>query len=290
MAALYALGALGQNEARAFEAHIREGCAACQRELLEFEGVVGAVGSGAESAAPPAYLRDLLKARLEKETQVTSQEAAQASIIPFPLQHQAGEPTRHVPRPSHGRTWLAWAVAASLLIALIGSLLLWRSDRRALQASVNESREERLAAVRESEELRKRAARETVRAEELAQINSVIASPNQFEVLSLKPTGDAPATMAASAGAVYWNKRDQRWVVSADLPTPPEGKAYQLWFVTDGAPVSAGMMEPDETGHGFMVVNVPANIEKIVAAAVTLEPQGGSVQPTMPILAMGKAT
>jgi hypothetical protein len=158
-----------------------------------------------------------------------------------------------------------------------------------LQASINESREERLAAARESEELRRRVTKESARADEMAQINSVIASPDQFEVLSLKPTVDAPATMAASAGTVYWNKRDQRWVVTADLPKPPEGKAYQLWFVTDGGPMSAGLMEPDETGHGFMVVNVPANVEKIVAAAVTLEPQGGSAQPTMPILAMGKA-
>jgi anti-sigma-K factor RskA len=290
MAALYALGALGQNEARAFEAHLHEGCAACLQELQEYEGVVGAIGSSAEELAPPVYLRDLLKARLEKETQVSSQaETAQGAIIPFPIQHQTREPARNTLQSSPLRTWHAWVIAASLLIALLGSLLLWRSDRRALQASINNSREETLAAVKESEELRRRVIKGNARAEELAQINSVIASPSQFEVLSLKPTGDAPATMASSSGTVYWNKRDQRWVVTADLPNPPEGKAYQLWFVTDGAPVSAGLIEPDETGHGFTVVSVPANVEKIVAAAITLEPQGGSPQPTMPILAMGKA-
>jgi anti-sigma-K factor RskA len=290
IAALYALGALGQNEARAFEAHLREGCAVCQQELQEYDGVVGVIGSSTEAIAPPAYLRDLLKARLEKETQVPSQASTvQASIIPFPLQHQTGESAAGMPRSSHVRAWLPWAVATSLLIALLGSLLVWRTDRQALQASINESREEMLAAEKESEELRKRVVKENARAEEMAQINSVLATPDQHEVLSLKATADAPATMAASSGAVYWNKRDQRWVVTADLPKPPEGKAYQLWFVTDGAPVSAGLMEPDETGHGFMVVNVPANVEKIAAAAITLEPKGGSLQPTMPILAIGKA-
>jgi anti-sigma-K factor RskA len=289
-AALYALGALSQNEARAFEAHLREGCSICQRELQEYEGIVGMIGSSAEPIAPPTYLRDLLTARLEKETQVTSQAGtSQASIIPFPIQHQTSEPATRRTRTSPSRAWLPWAVAASLLIALLGSLMLWRSDRQALQASINASREETLAAERESEELRRIAAKENARADELAQVNAVLASPDQLEVLPLKATGDAPASMAASSGTVYWSKRDQRWVVTADLPKPPEGKAYQLWFVTDGAPVSAGLMEPDENGHRFMVINVPAHVEKIVAAAITLEPQGGSLQPTMPILAIGKA-
>jgi hypothetical protein len=175
------------------------------------------------------------------------------------------------------------------LIALLGSLLLWQGDRRALQASIDESKQERLAAQSESEELRASVNKERARAQELTQINSVLASPNQYEVLSLRATEDAPATMAASSATVYWNKQDQKWVVTADLPRPPEGKAYQLWFVTSGGPVSAGLIKPDETGHGFVVVNVPPDAEKIVAAAITLEPQNGSPQPTTPVIAAGKA-
>jgi len=290
IAALYALGALSQNEARAFESHLREGCAACQQEFEEFDRAVGTLGSSAEPVAPPAYLRDVLKARLDKETQAPVQTGPpQASIIPFPHQRKSIETHVERPRSPSARTWLPWAVAASLLIACLGSILLWQSERRALQASINRSKEETLAALRESEELKASLIKREARSQELAQINSVLASPDQHEVLSLNATEDAPATMAASSGTVYWNKQDHKWVVSADLPRPPEGKAYQLWFITSGGPVSAGLMKPDETGHGFMVVDVPSGGETIVAAAITLEPDGGSPQPTSPVLAMGKA-
>lgn len=288
-AALYALGALSQNEARAFEAHLSEGCVLCRQEFEEFDRLVGALGSDAEAVAPPAYLRDLLKARLEKEAQAPAQaEPMRSAILPFPNQTKTVEPAAHRPRSSQGRAWLPWAVAASLLIALLGSLLLWQGDRRNLKASINTSKEETVAALKDNEELRARASKESARAQELAQINSILASPDRHEILALKATENAPATMAASAGTVYWNKRDQKWLVTADLPRPPEGKAYQLWFVTKGAPVSAGLILPDETGHGFIVVNVPSSVESIVAAAITLEPQTGSTQPTTPILAIGK--
>jgi anti-sigma-K factor RskA len=273
VAALYALGALSQSEARAFEVHIQEGCSFCQQQLDEFEGVAGALASSTDEVAPPAYLRDLLKVRIEKESESLSQPpTAQASIIPFPDQHKAVASATKVDRPSKTRTWLPWAVAASLLIALLGSLLVWRNDRRTLQASINESKSEQNA-----------------KAQELAQIKSILASPDQYEVLSLKATPDAPATMTTTSGTVYWNKGDQKWVVTTDLPKPPEGKVYQLWFVTTGTPVSAGLIEPDEDGHGFLVVNVPQSVSTIVAAAITLEPRNGSPQPTMPILAVGKA-
>jgi anti-sigma-K factor RskA len=123
----------------------------------------------------------------------------------------------------------------------------------------------------------------------LAQINSVLAAAGQYEILSLKATESAPATMASASGTVYWDKKGQKWVVTTDLPQAPEGRAYQLWFVTSGAPVSAGLLGTDETGHGFMVVNVPPDAQAIVAAAITLEPKSGSAQPTSPILAVGKA-
>lgn len=289
IAALYALGALSQNEARAFESHLLEGCAACQQELEEFDRVVGALGASAEPVAAPTYLRDLLKARLDKEGQAPAQtDVPQASIIPFPHQRKSVEPTVEKPRSSPARTWLPWAVAASLLIAFLGSILLWQSDRRALQASIDESKEEKLAALRERDELRANMSKQEARSQELAQINTILASPDQHEVLSLKMTENAPATMAASSGTVYWSKQDHKWLVSADLPRPPEGKAYQLWFITSGGPVSAGIMKPDETGHGFMVVNVPPSAETIMAAAITLEPESGSPQPTSPVLAMGK--
>jgi anti-sigma-K factor RskA len=59
-------------------------------------------------------------------------------------------------------------------------------------------------------------------------------------------------------------------------------------MVTADAKVSAGLIEPNPRGHGFVVVDVPANVGQMQAVAITLEPQGGSPQPTMPIYVLGK--
>ena len=63
-AALYALGALNQHEARAFEEHIEEGCPVCEAELLPFESVVATIGFATHEAEPPQGARDKLLARL----------------------------------------------------------------------------------------------------------------------------------------------------------------------------------------------------------------------------------
>jgi anti-sigma factor ChrR (cupin superfamily) len=63
-AALYALGALEGEEARAFEAHMEEGCDACAAELREFESGVGSRGRAAPPAEPPSNTRARLLERL----------------------------------------------------------------------------------------------------------------------------------------------------------------------------------------------------------------------------------
>ncbi|HEY7546108.1 MAG TPA: anti-sigma factor, partial [Blastocatellia bacterium] len=64
-------------------------------------------------------------------------------------------------------------------------------------------------------------------------------------------------------------------------------KVYQLWFVTPEAKISAGLIKTDNEGRGAIQVEVPRNINRLAAAAITLEPEGGSQQPTMPIYALG---
>jgi anti-sigma factor ChrR (cupin superfamily) len=66
VAALYALGALSQHEARSFEEHLDEGCAECSAELESFAGTVRALGFSAPSEQPPARVRAELLARLDK--------------------------------------------------------------------------------------------------------------------------------------------------------------------------------------------------------------------------------
>ena len=281
MAALYALGALTQREARAFDVHLHEGCPACEAELRQFDQVVGALGSAAAPVAPPPYLRDLLAARIDREA--SEGPSKSASVIPFP-EHPGATQLRSAPaRSSLSGVLLPWAVAAALLIAFAYTFTTWRTERKSLQAAI-EQYKDGASAVEENARLKQQLSKESAVSSELAQINSVLSSP-QWRIIPLQGQDPAPD----SSGSIYWDVQGKRWVVTADLPPAPEGKVYQLWIVTPQAKISAGLISPDKDGHGFTAVQFPPNITQLAAAAITLEPEGGSQQPTMPIYVLGTA-
>lgn len=64
LAASYALGALTQHEARAFEEHLSGACEICSAELESFEQTVNDLALGVSEEAPPERLRSDLLARL----------------------------------------------------------------------------------------------------------------------------------------------------------------------------------------------------------------------------------
>lgn len=78
---------------------------------------------------------------------------------------------------------------------------------------------------------------------------------------------------------VYWNDESQEVrLKTSKLTSTPSDKQYQLWAIVDGAPVDMGVFshEGDEA--------VIKNLKKTSSAqafAITLEPMGGSVNPTM---------
>ena len=79
-AALYALGALSQFEARAFEDELAIAADEARVEVAEFEAIVSQFGLSAEAAPPPADLRSQLMARIASEPQP----AAKISHAPLP--------------------------------------------------------------------------------------------------------------------------------------------------------------------------------------------------------------
>jgi anti-sigma-K factor RskA len=270
-AALYALGALSQLEARGFEVHLREGCEVCESELLQFEEVVGVLGLDAPEVGPPAALRSRLLSRIAGEPQ----EAPITRLTHSPSPRaQAPQPERAPYQSScSGGRWLPWAIAACLAIFALVSLLAWRRADQQIGSILAESSRDRALAKQERD-----------RAEEQAEINKVLETPGSVKVDLIGLSGHP-----AARGVVYWDKQNNRWIVDADLPPALPGKEYQLWFLAP-APVSAGLIETDAGGHGFSIVGIPSGLGQIDAAAVTLEPEGGSQKPTMPIFALGKTS
>lgn len=257
---MFVLGALSEHEAKTFEHHLSEGCAVCKTELAEFTRVGNALSFSAVPVTPPPSLRDSLLTRIAVEPQLRKQTytgTTKASI---------GADVYRAKTPV-----LAWAIAASLLIVSIASLSYWRRSNNQLQNLRQQ------VAV-----LQVQLTHEVERTSELAQISDVLKKGAR--VVTLTPLQEA----RPPAVDLYLDAPNNRWFVSANLEPVPEGKVYQLWFVTSTEKRSAGLIRTDESGHGFTTVTVPPGIGKIDAAAITLEPAGGSPQPTMPILALGK--
>lgn len=75
---------------------------------------------------------------------------------------------------------------------------------------------------------------------------------------------------------------DGAYLVAAGLQEAPANHVYQLWLMDDGTPVSAGLFDGSDD---ISIVGTAGNLADFDGAAITIEPRGGSVQPTSePIL------
>jgi anti-sigma-K factor RskA len=250
LAALYSLGALNQPEASMFEQHIAGGCELCVTELRSFEGVVANLAFDSSEQEPPWSVRERLLSNLKQFSE------------PVPSHFRA----RRISVATTHRS-LPWAVAASVALLAIVSIANFRG--------IITSREAEL--VRLTAELRQQ--KESV--DQLRQINDAQSSPGSRAIVL---PGQPP--VANSSAKIYLDTRNNLWVVTTDMPPPPEGKVYQLWLVTKTAKISAGLIRQAATGQGFLAVKLPASMNEVIAAAITLEPEGGSPQPTMPLYAV----
>lgn len=87
---------------------------------------------------------------------------------------------------------------------------------------------------------------------------------------------------------LFWDRQRHRAILHGfQLDSVPHGHAYQLWFIKDGAPVPSVTFRPEPTGHVLVErIEVPAEGD-VSAAALTVEPEAGSPQPTSPIRLVG---
>jgi anti-sigma-K factor RskA len=88
---------------------------------------------------------------------------------------------------------------------------------------------------------------------------------------------------AAGKATVVRSKSEDRAVISTeDMASAPDGKAYELWFISGDEYTSAGLM-PDAADQ-TVVLDGPA--ADAAAVGITVEPAEGSEQPTTPPIAV----
>lgn len=112
-----------------------------------------------------------------------------------------------------------------------------------------------------------------------------LTSPST-RVVELQGQGTTPQARAR----IYWKEADRRWhVFVEDLPAVQGDRDYQLWFVPPAGtdPVSARVFNTNAEGSAEFEIPVPPGITALMAAAVTVEPAGGSPQPTSGFALLG---
>lgn len=64
------------------------------------------------------------------------------------------------------------------------------------------------------------------------------------------------------------------------LPPLGESQEYQLWLIRDGQRTSGAVFSTDEKNYGGTRIRSPGSLLEYTAVDITIEPSGGSTQPT----------
>ncbi len=242
----YAVDALDESQRAEFERHLAQ-CAACADELADFYEVLGSVAD-TQAVVPPAEVWHSVQGRIDGS-------AGEASGIERSAANSAGlastaEPQRPDDVPTgvgereRSRPALRWLAAAAVAAVLfVGGVLVGRQTMP---------------------------------------VQPVAADAASASVLEVAAAGDANFTdvdlMGSQSRVVTSGEMDKSVFLASDLPTPAKGMCYQVWRVNeDGSKQSAGVFVPDEQGHVAVVLDGGADVESYV---ITLEPPGGSKEPT----------
>lgn len=101
--------------------------------------------------------------------------------------------------------------------------------------------------------------------------------PSNVITVSLKGTNVQPD----AHGQLIADPKEQSAVlVISGLPKLEPNRTYQVWLISGGGPVSAGLLSIDENGQGVVIVTSNESIGSFKSLAISVEPQGGSPLPT----------
>jgi hypothetical protein len=102
-------------------------------------------------------------------------------------------------------------------------------------------------------------------------------------MLSYPETNTIPITDTNIAGTILVDvERNAAVILTWDMPKLDPGQTYQIWLITpDGRRTSGGIFNADPVSpFTSSPVSVPDNLDQYSGLGVTIEPAGGSPQPT----------
>ena len=270
----YALHALSVREEAEFESHL-EGCASCRAETDEFRAVTAALGE-LEQREVPASLRAAVMRGVDQQRQlpplvpVVRHEPADAHGVGVPGDgpdgpdgHEGGDGQAAGPGPDAG------AAGAESRVVSRPSLGRWRRGRRP-EAHAEDPARWRRGLVADAAAVVLVGGGAVVASSMddpgMSVAASQVFSASDAHTLEVSVPGDGFLQLATSPST------GQMAVDARQMPELPDGRTYQLWLLQDGVASSVGVVD-----RGSATMPLP---EPGTELAVTVEPAGGSEQPT----------
>jgi anti-sigma-K factor RskA len=102
-------------------------------------------------------------------------------------------------------------------------------------------------------------------------------TPAGFRAVPLLPSD--PATPATGYVLISADGEDGALVVD-ELPPLADNQQYQLWLLRDGEKISGAVFSTDEHSYGGTRIRAPRSLLEYSDVEITIEPEGGSPQPT----------
>lgn len=271
--ALFALALMPPEEAAYTLAHLKH-CELCRSEVARMQGDLVSYAFSAPMQDAPAPARARLLDAVAKEKKLHIVAPVEEEPVLAPRNSNLLDNNVREIRPERrgmGVTgWSGWAIAAG--IALFAG---WEFHQGQF---LREQLAEEAAATEQT----------NLEAARAQRVLHAITDPTAMQVaLHLPATGTAPPKPEAHAS--YNASRGELVFVASHLtPLQPE-KTYELWVLpaSGEAPVAAGTFKPDANGNASLVLpeiphHVPAK-----GFGVTVEADGGSAKPTLPIVLLG---
>jgi anti-sigma-K factor RskA len=264
---LAAVDRLDADEARALEEHL-EGCDECAAELREYREAAASLAMSLD----PSGVEERIWSRIESR------------LHPAPLPTRVATSDRQAKRASRpAGFWrpaaivMTVAAAAAAIYAAVLTTRFGVIDRQdakllaAMSRQITQLQDELASAQSEVVTFRHVL-------DDRSKLQKILMQPD-LHLTRLEPL---PASPKGAGAIVVVSAANHAAMIQANgLPATPEGKTYELWWITkESGPVAAGLFQVGANGSIAAPAAVPPTGQHLLAAAVTLEPAGGVSKPT----------
>lgn len=165
-----------------------------------------------------------------------------------------------------GSGWMRYAASVSVLVALSASILAYTYYNNWKNAEA-----ELTSLIAQNQQIASDYNVVNQRLDKIEQDFNIVNS-SAFSKVTMKGTDNAPDALAD----IYWNASTQEVYLSIqNLRELSQEQQFQLWAIIDGQPVDAGTFDLTD---GLLKMK---NIAGAAAFAVTIEPKGGSSNPSL---------